>query len=277
MHLTRGNIAVGVAALALVAGCGDNAADVKPTSGGSVATADASSFESQSTEPDIDTDLPSDDEVEDYFTALGSEDPNVLEHALDLAAPGSLAYAYLDYRLQAVKASIDGGLTGSEDTLQVEEIDGGYQYCTDPTDDQTCAKWTDIEGRDGAVANFRVNGEPLDARLTAGNGQAVPAGSLGSVELLYAYESPVSNSLNVVARAQSADEPVTVAIYDATYHDASGRQSKAADNYGPSDLAANANANVMMIFPTATLGGEVTVSMFSEDFMTEEAAELKTK
>jgi hypothetical protein len=277
VRLTRWMVVVGMVALSLLAGCGGDEIDVKPTSGGNVATAGGSTVESDAAQPEADTDLPSGDDVEAYFTALASEDPDDLEPALDLAAPGSLAYAYLDYHLQGVVASIDGGLVGSGDAPEVEKIDGGFQYCTDSSDDETCARWTDIEGRNGAVANFKVNDEPLDTRLIAGNGQPVPAGSLGSLELLYAYESPVSDSVYVVARAQSADRPVTVALADATYYDPAGQQTAAAGTYGPTELDANANANIVMIFPTVTLGGDISISMISEDSSTEDAAVLKTK
>ncbi|MBU1801465.1 MAG: hypothetical protein KKA97_04340 [Actinobacteria bacterium] len=259
-------------AAALLTGCsGDN---VTPASSdGQVAIAEEESS-SEPTEPEPETDLPSDEDLEAYFSAVSTYDVGDLQSAMELTEPGSIAEAYVGYILGSANAAIDGGLP--IEGTEPDKVDGGYESCPTEVEDD-CVTWADVEGRDGKVVTFTVNGEELDERLSAGSGREVAAGDLAAMTLMYAYQSVQSDALFVVAEVTSNDAPVTIATYDATYRSPTGRQSTAAQSAGPSDLAADSTATVVVAFPNAEPGGTASVSFFSEDFMTEAVAALETR
>lgn len=221
-------------------------------------------------------DLPSEEDLQEYFDAAAGYDVAQLEEARALAEPGSIAEAYVGYLAASMTAYVDGGAPGLEGTTAEREGDG-YEFCPDPTDDDTCLLFENIEGRDGKIVNFTINGESLDERLSVGSKKPARAGELGSARLLYAYQSVQSGALFVIAEVRSGQEPVTVASYEATYRSPKGRQSKATEFQGPSDLGADSTANISLAFPGAEPGGTATLKFFSDDFMTEKVVELKTR
>jgi hypothetical protein len=275
--LTRGTVAIGAAVFALVlAGCsGDEA---KPASGDDDSVAqvdpDPSTPPAETSSEPVDTDLPSDDDIEAYFNAVSTYDVGDLKHAMKLSEPGSIAEAYAGYFLGAANASIDGGYPLAGD-LPIK-VDGGYKACTGKGED-ACVTWADVEGRDGKIVNFTINGKELGPRISAGTGKSVDAGSLGQVKLLYAYQSVQSGGMFVVAEVRSGAAPITIGSYQATYRSREGRQSTAAETTGPTELAAKSLATIVLSFPNAEPGGTVTIPMFSEDFMTDGQAVLKTR
>lgn len=260
-------------AAAILVGCGTD--DVKPAEGdGSVATVDNGPSPTASGEAEGGTDLPSDEEVEAYFDAVSTYDIDDLELAMELSEPGSIAEAYAGYILASANSAIDGGvpLEGEEP----RKVTGGYESCP-PEDPESCATWTDIEGRDGRIVKFRVNGEDIGDRLAAGNGQSVQAGSLARAELLYAYRSVQSDALFVLVRIESGEAPITVATYEGTYRAPEGRQSQSSQNSGPTELMGDSSATVALVFPGAEVGGTTAFPIYSDDFMTERVVELKTR
>ena len=123
--------------LGLVAGCGG---DDKP-------------------EPASGPGLPSQADLKSYFEAIVSTDADELAKVqADVTAAGSLAQAYAAYDAEFAVAAAAIGQTAQP--ADVEEVDGGFKACVGDSSDQ-CATWTDLEGKDGKLTDFDINGIEL--------------------------------------------------------------------------------------------------------------------
>ena len=260
----------------VLAGCGS---DARQASGDN----EAAKVESTTTLPapvegETEISLPSDDTVEDYFQALASNSAADVEDALALTAKGSVAYAYATYFAGYLNADIDGGFTNEPDVFT--KVDGGFKSCDASGDESSCAVWSDVEGENGKIVNFKIgdtaDGNSFDDRISLGDGSTTQAGNLGSVEYVVAFET-LSGTVNIIARVKSGIEPISISSYDAKYRSPNGRQSAVSDAGGPTDLLAKSSATVRLAFPGARLGGTLSLSLFSEDFMREEAVQLRTR
>ena len=218
--------------------------------------------------------LPSDQDLEAYFEAVATRDPEKLEKAEALAQPGSIAHTYAGYLLAVARAVTDGGQTPASGELT--EVEGGYQGREQLDGGESCVTWADLEGADGKLVDFTIDGESLDNRLVAGGGQRVESGRLASAELLYAYESVQSGKLFVLAEIASNDEPIAIGSLDATYEDPAQGELGALEGLGPSTLGAASSATVAVIFAGARGGGPVTLPILTEDFAVTEELTLPT-
>jgi hypothetical protein len=272
-------IATGMAVAFLAASCGGDSPEVAPaTNDPSVEQAEnspgAEPSETPSEMPSEAPVLPSEEQVEAYFDALSTYDVAGLKRAMKVAEKGSIAHAYAGYIFAYVNAGIDSGMPF--EGTPVSEVEKGYESC-DVNDSTDCVTWTHIEGRDGKIVSFKVNGKPIGKRLSAGDGANVAAGQLASVKFLYAYQSIQSGNMNVAVEIRSRGQKVMINGYEATYRDPSGRQITASDVVGPSELAGDSMTTIAMTFPNARPGGAVTLSFYSEDFMTEAEAQFRTR
>lgn len=193
---------------------------------------------------------------------------------MTLAAPGSVAAAYAQYNVDANQAAIDGGSDYDDETLS--EIDGGYKSCSGGTSDDDCVTWTDFESSDGKISSLKVNETDISKRISIGNGRSKKAGDLATVELLTAYQSVQANDMVVNALIKSGDGEITIGTYEAKYRGPDGRQTTASAAEGPTELDADSTANVTLSFKNAKPSGEVTITVYNEDY-DEETVTLKTR
>lgn len=277
------NIALAATATAVLAlsGCGDDAPVSEATGDTAAGVIDGSDSASPSAseEPTEDVALPSEEDLEEYFQALSTFDVVAAEKAIALTAEKSLARAYLEYRIASLNAYLDAGtLNNYQEPQPAAQIEDGYESCDDPSDDSTCARWTNIEGADGLIVSFDVNDSPLNDVLRVGNGKAQTVGGIADIEILFAYQSPVSGNLFVIGKATTRGESVDLSsLYSSTYRDPSGRQFKSADSANPGELAANSTANFTTVFPApAKIGGAVTLGFYDSDY-NEFEAQFATK
>lgn len=198
--------------------------------------------------------------LEDFANGFASEsDPDTMRgEALSLTVPGSVAYAYVSHLANVSESALDGGNPYSDS--QVDEVkDASFKLCDDPSDEDTCSTFTDFKvDASGKIVDMRVNGKTISDRLTVGNGQSVS--SKGSkFKFLTAYKSITSNSLFVTVKIESGSKPISPNIYSASYRSPEGKQREATDAFGPTDLDANSNSIVTMVFKGVTAGGKVTL------------------
>jgi major membrane immunogen (membrane-anchored lipoprotein) len=259
-HVRRYAVAVAAIASLTLAGCGDE---------------DAAPSGSDSPSASADGGLPSAADLQTYFAAIASRDPDQLEEALPLAGPGSIAEVYAGYNLAIATASLDGGQAPAQG--EVSEVDGGYQGCEPDGAEESCVTWADLEGADGKLVDFTVDGEELDDRLKSGDGEVVESGGLGTAELLYAYQSVQSGALFVLAEVSSNGEDVGLANGEGAYSDSAGGEILATSTLGPSELAGDSQATIALIFQGAELGGSVTIPLYSADYQTHEELRLETE
>lgn len=200
--------------------------------------------------------LPAYDDLSRYFTAIATQDAAGLRRALPLTQPGSPAHAYTVYALAAAQAAVDGGEAVPGPTPRA--VAGGFEAC--PTGGP-CVTWDDLAGHGGRIATFEADGHPIGSRVAVGTGSGSPAGSLASVRFRAAYQSVQSGYLFVVADVTSRSEPLTLALYGASYRIGSRAPVAAAEALGRTQLAPRTTTTVDLVFPASRIGGVATMSL----------------
>jgi hypothetical protein len=159
-------------------------------------------------EPATGPGLPSQAALTSYFEAIVSADPDELAKAqADVTVDGSLAQAYAAYDSEFAVAVAAVGQTGEH--ADVKEVDGGFKACIGDSSDQ-CATWTDLEGRDGKLTDFDINGIELSDLLVDLTGQPpIESDGLYRVQPDYAYRQPKSGKLYVLCTVTASDVPLS--------------------------------------------------------------------
>jgi hypothetical protein len=252
-------VAVLVVVGGLLTSCGDDPSEPSATASTSTATASTD-------------DLPSEAELEDYFAAVASYDPDRLERALASTEPGSVAASYAGYLQALAQAYVDSGRPVPGATIEPAD-GGGFTACGGTGRADDCVVWSDFEGRDGKLVDFTIDDQDLATRIRTGAATSVPAGSLGDVEIAHAYQSVQSNDLFVVVEV-TGEQDVTIRSGRATY--AVAGSGVAASRYvGPTGTAATGTATIVIVFPQVALGGVVTLELVGPDQLSE-SVELAT-
>ena len=202
--------------------------------------------------------LPSQSDLKAYFEGITSSDPDQISQAAsEVAADGSLAQGYATYVGQVSVAAAAG--QAPIEPADVEEVDGGFKACA--SSDQ-CVTWTDLEGKDGKLADFKVNGTKLDDLLVDLTGQPpIESAGLYEVRPEWAYRLPLSGTLNVVVTIAAADVPLSAGPGIYIESDAI---LKGSDPAGPTVIKPGASSPVVLPFPKAQdakLDGQVTFNL----------------
>ncbi len=221
-----------VLALTLVSGCSD---DAKPSA------------------------LPSDDDLATYFGAIASYDVDRLAKAEDIAADGSPAQEYARYQQLYAIASTAGG--NPLPSAEAEPVEGGFKACQDAGEGEECATWADLQGEDGRLSDFTVNGSDIkDALLSLEDQQPIDVDGLFTVQPTYAYRSPPLQVLFVLVSVTAADLPLEVQSRRAIYVEQDTLLT-GADSRGPTAVEPGQTQTVILAFPEAedaALDGQVT-------------------
>jgi hypothetical protein len=148
--------------------------------------------------------LPSQAELRSYFGAIAGADADALAGAQsDIAADGSPAQGYAAYVAESSVAAAASGQAA--DRVEVEAVEGGFKTCVGDSPDQ-CATWSDLEGKDGRLVDFAINGTGLDELLVDLTAQLpIVSPGLYSVQPRWAYRQPESGQLNVVLSITAED------------------------------------------------------------------------
>lgn len=247
----------------LVAGCGGEP-DVKP------ATGDSSAKTVEGKTPELEN-----ADLKKFFDAIAASDPEKMQAVKSLAAPGSIAAAYLQEQSDASNALIDAGF-GNDIGSTAKEVDGGYKNCSDPADPTNCVTWADFESANGKLAKFTINGTDISDRIAVGDGSNQDAGGLATVEFLSAYKSVQSDQIFVNVKVTSHTQKINLGAYTATYRGDDKRQSTATDASAPTELDADSTAYVSMIFKASKLGGIAKLAISDESYNVEQEVAIKT-
>lgn len=217
------------------------------------------------------------DAVDDFFKTIAKSDTDDLRSvSSELAAPGSLAAGYATHLANVNEADQDSGIPNA--SSEYRKSADGYATCgTDDAGEELCTKYSDLKTKGGKLATFAVNGVDLGERLTLGDGSTVSAGNLGKVELLSAYKSGLGD-LYVVLKISSGGREISPYVNQALYRAPNGRQSTASPESSYIDgLAPNSSATMYAIFPRADVGGEVSLTLATNDTFEEAAAKIRIK
>lgn len=260
-----------LSALGGVAAC---APGPTPTPAASSAPSVPEVRQSETAKPSLSPTQPASAEnVRKYFELIATNDPEEMEKAIALAAPKSLAAGYAKHQAAVHGAELDGGSETAADVLTEEG--NAYIACPEGEGDQVCTKWAKVETAGGRVANFTVNDQPISGRLTVGSGDKVRVGNLGSAEFVSAYRSLAGKALFVNLVAQSRNRKISISSFSATYREPGGKQVTASNAFGPTELDADSNTRVTLVFARAKVGGVVTVDF--QDAKTYDTATAKIK
>jgi hypothetical protein len=159
-------------------------------------------------EPATGPGLPAQAELKSYFEAIVSADADELAKVqADVTADGSLAQAYAAYDGEFAVAS--GAAEQSGEPADVEEVDGGFKACVGDSSDQ-CATWTDLQGKDGKLTDFEINGIELsDLLVDLTDQRPIESAGLYRVQPDYAYRQPKSGRLFVLCTVTASDVPLS--------------------------------------------------------------------
>jgi hypothetical protein len=198
----------------------------------------------------------------DFFTDLFAginADPHDHGDLPQRVVAGSPADAFVTYIFgfgSARETSRQGPLeqfTVSGDDTAVEVCNEGF-----------CDTFSEFVVSDGRLESFLLNGVTIEGRL-AEPSKAIEHGRPVRVRVVGAFERVTVDELAVVIAIES-DEDLTVSWEDSAYVDPSWDRIDVdllASAY-PADITAGGEHDVVLQFPTATLGGDVVLTYTSE-------------
>lgn len=240
MRLRLLSVVLVVLALVPVSGCTDD-----DTSGGSPSSGSSA--------------LPSDDDLAAYFGAVASYDVDRLAKAEDIAADDSPAQEYARYQQLYATASTAGG--NPLPSAEAEPADGGFKACIDAGEGEECATWADLQGEDGRLSDFTVNGSDVkDALVSLEDQPPIDVDGLFTVQPTYAYRSPPLQVLFVLVSVTATDVPLEVLSRRAVYVE-QDTVLTGVDSRGPTGVDPGQSQTVILAFAEAkdtALDGQVT-------------------
>jgi len=219
--------------------------------------------ETASSEPAKDPNLPSNEDIETFVTAIATSSSSDLNSAKELVLDNSQAAGYLAYYTHNVNAQIDAGLSNLVEPADVAEFENGFETCSTESGERFCTTYTDFEGKDGLITNFKVQDRDLADRLTVGSGETISGPDGSEIEFVAAYRNAYDTHLfvayNLHSGASETDMPMV------SYRGENGRQSQSEEDYGAWSLAPDSMSSYVSVFPGAELGGEAHLEIWTED------------
>lgn len=222
---------------------------------------ESSNQESESPSPSVDPDLPTDEDLQDFVTAIASGSASELETAQELVVEGSPAADYLTYYLHITNAQLDSGFSAS-DTSPVESVEGGFELCDPAPGESVCSSYTDFQGKEGKISDFQIQGHDLSERLVSGTGEIVEGPNGSEVEFVSAYRNASDTHLIYTYTVRSG----STAMYmpQLSYRNPDGRQTNPELEEGAWDLAPNSYSSYAAWLPAGELGGKAMVELLPE-------------
>ena len=197
----------------------------------------------------------------DFFTDLFAginADPHDHGDLPQRVVAGSPADAFVTY-LFGFGSAREASRQGPLEPFTVSGDDTAVEVCTEGF----CDTFSEFTVSDGRLESFLLNGDEIEGRL-AEPSKAIEQGRPVRVRVVCAFERVTVDELAVVI-AIEADEDLTVAWEESAYVDPSWNRI-AADlpaSAFPASITAGGEHDVVLQFPTATLGGDVVLTYTS--------------
>jgi len=205
-----------------------------------------------------------------YFGNHALAQPDDRIKAANYAVPGSNAEAYAIQQAQAAQASLDGG--GFDSSVSELLYESGVLYSCygnhrdpDALREDVCGDYSDFTFENDRLQNFNAGPSSLDGRIILGDGEIIPIGDIGTIEVLSAYET-ISGALLITAEIVSATETLNISGWDSVYLGESGRQVESSGTLGPGELKDGRVGNVSYGFGGATFGCELELEFYDENY-----------
>lgn len=228
----------------LLSACGDDSPAVPQVSG------TVSSVPSVSTSP-LQPVGPSETQLRQFFTALGSDESTQLRRALKLAAPGSAARAYTEYLYYRALSEEQGG--NNRLPQSVTQVAGGWTACPPKKEQGACITFSDIQAKGNLIASYTTNGKDLGTRMVAGGQESFAVGTVAEARFVTAYRSVQSNYTFIVVQVRNGGAKAFVSDSTA-YQTPNGTQINNAGTDGPVDFLPHGRAYLTLMFPGAPPG-----------------------
>lgn len=231
-------LAVGAVSLS---GCGSKASEpVEEPEAETVQEQSLDKEEPPEEEPDAD------DPALQYGSALASLNPERLPEALELTVPGSNAYGFAVYYLSLAQADIDAGFEHTG--FVVEANDDGFKVCDY---DAECTDYSDFEYEDGKLADFSIEGLPLQGRIMLGDGSVEPLGEYGDVSLVAAFLRSTGQMMTLWDYKPKTDDVWMAGLWE----NPDGEQVEAALRSSPDEIHAGEDIIYGLFFDDVEFGG----------------------
>jgi hypothetical protein len=171
---------------------------------------------------------------------------------------GSPADAFVTY-LYGFGAARESSRLGPIEQFTVTGDDTAIQVCNEGF----CDTFSDFVVTAGRLASFLLNGVPIEGRLAEAS-KAIDHGRPVRARVVGAFERVTVDELAVVIAIQ-ADEDLTVNWQETEYVDPSWNRIPVdlPISAYPAEITAGGEHDVVLQFPTATLGGDVVLSYTS--------------
>lgn len=205
-----------------------------------------------------------------YFSRHALAHPEGRLAATDFAGPGSNAEAYAIQQSQGAQARLDGGSFDSTGNELVWNEDGVY-HCRpsyknpDVLFEDACSPFSDFSFEGNRLVDFNAGPLPLEGRILVQEGEVLDIGDIGTFELLSAYVS-IGGNLVITGEVVSTTEELTIDDWQSVYLIGDGRQIGNSGSWGPSKLKDGRRGYLSLIFSGATIGGDVEVNFYDEDY-----------
>lgn len=217
--------------------------------------------ESESPSPSADPDLPTDEDLQAFVTAIASGSASELESAQELVVEDSPAADYLTYYLHITNAQLDAGVPAA-DTASVESVEDGFELCDSAPGESVCSPYTDFQGKEGKISDFQIQGRDISERLLSGTGETVEGPNGSEVEFISAYRNADDTHLIYAYTVRSG----STAMYmpQLSYRNPDGRQTNPELEDGAWELAPDSYSSYVAWLPAGELGGDATVELLPE-------------
>ena len=141
-------------------------------------------------------------------------------------------------------------------------VDGGFEACGGTGPPDQCATWADLEGEDGKLTDFTVNGTKLDDSLVDLTGQA-PISSPGRLRRPAGLGLPVAAERLALRPGHGDRHDVPLSPRPGSYIE-QDQILKGVETRAPATIDAGTSSPVVLAFPDAqdaTLDGQVTFDL----------------
>lgn len=220
--------------------------------------------------------------TETYFKAIAASEPTVIERdAIANSVPGSVAAKYASAQFALSKAVIDNGQQQTMNPPGSYSVDGDKVFTCEPGKTPSSPPGADgikpctvftafvVDKKTKKLSSFLANGTDLAPRLAGGGAPVAVAG--GTVTLVAAYRAVQSGNLFVVLNVAAGNGTLNAYAYSASYITPSSQQLQVSGSIsaGPSNgVQPGANANYILGFPGADIGGRVVIQVADAGFNT---------
>jgi hypothetical protein len=206
----------------------------------------------------------------EYFGPHAMPQPADMAKAADFAVADSFAEAYAIQQSQATQSDLDGGdFDPTTDELVFRDgiLFSCYPDYKDPdvVFEDVCSGYSEFLFDGDRLWNFKAGDSFLDDRVVLYDGTIIDIGDIGTIEILSAYIT-ISGNLSITAEVTSNTKELNISRSDVFYIGSNGRQIESSGVYGAWTLREGRVGNVSYLFSGGTIGGDLEIEFYDENY-----------